>query len=78
LSAFSKSSGFGMSAALPRGAPVSTHFAIIAISASLSDGSCLKPWMPMFFSTNHGGITPACGPIPVRVLIDRAHGRTCS
>ena len=59
-----------MSAGLPRGAPLSTHFAIIAISASLSDGSCLKPWMPMFFSTNHGGITPACGPSPVRVLID--------
>ena len=30
----------------------------------------------MFFSTYHGGMTPACGPIPVRCLIARAHGRT--
>ena len=67
-----------MSAGLPRGAPLSDHFAIAAISASLNDGSCLNPWMPMFFSTNHGGITPARGPRPVRVLIDLAHGRTCS
>src|SRR4029450_41559 len=53
LSALAKSSAVGMSAGLPRGAPPSTHFAIIAISASLNDVSCLKPWMPMFFSTNH-------------------------
>ena len=29
----------------------------------------------MFFSMYHGGITPACGPMPVRCLIARAHGR---
>ena len=49
-----------MSAGLPRGAPLSAHFAILAISSSLSDGSCLNFWMPMFFSTNHGGIAPRC------------------
>ena len=64
-----------MSAGLPRGAPLSTHFAIVAISSSLSDGSSLNFWMPMFFSTNHGGMTPARAPSPVRVLIARAHGR---
>ena len=32
----------------------------------------------MFFSTYHGGITPAFGPIPVRCLIARAHGRASS
>jgi hypothetical protein len=31
----------GMSAGLPRGAPLSAHFAILAISSSLSDGSFL-------------------------------------
>ena len=67
-----------MSAALPRGAPPSTHRAIFAISSSVSDGSCLNFWMPMFFSTNHGGITPARGPRPVRVLIARDQGRTSS
>jgi len=39
---------------------------------SLSDGSFLNFWMPMFFSTNHGGMTPACGPRPVFVFIARA------
>ncbi len=67
-----------MSAGLPRGAPLSAHFAIFAISSSLSDGSFLNFWMPMFFSTYHGGITPACGPMPVRCLIARAQGRTSS
>ena len=70
--------GGGMSAGLPRGAPLSAHFAIVAISSSLSDGSFLNFWMPMFFSTYHGGITPAFGPMPVRCLIARAHGRTSS
>jgi hypothetical protein len=32
----------------------------------------------MFFSMYQGGITPACGPIPARCVIARAHGRTCS
>ncbi len=67
-----------MSAALPRGAPLSTHLAISAISSSESDGSFLKCWMPISRSTYHGGITPACGPMPVRCLIARAQGRTSS
>jgi hypothetical protein len=50
----------------------------LAISSSLSDGSPLNFWMPMFFSTNHGGITPARGPMLVRVLMARAQGRTSS
>jgi hypothetical protein len=74
----SKATAFGMSAALPRGAPLSAHFAMRAISSALSDGSFLKRWMPRSFSTNHGGMTPACGPRPVRILIERAHGRTSS
>ena len=32
----------------------------------------------MFFSMYHGGITPARGPMPVRALIERAHGRASS
>ena len=67
-----------MSAGLPRGAPLSAHFAIVAISSSLSDGSLWNCWMPMFFSTYHGGMTPAFGPMPVRCLMARAHGRTSS
>ena len=67
-----------MSAGLPRGAPLSAHFAIVAISSSLSDGSSLNFWMPMFFSTNHGGIAPRWLRSAVRVLIARAHGRTSS
>src|SRR5438093_6704916 len=68
----------GMSTGLPIGAPLSTHFAIVAISASLSDGSFLKCWMPIVLSTYHGGITPDRGPSPVRTLIERAHGPTSS
>src|SRR5215213_7443144 len=64
----------GMSAGLPRGAPASTQAAILAICSSLSDGSSLKSWMPMVLSTCHGGISR----LVVRVLIARAHGRTCS
>src|SRR5262245_49381495 len=67
-----------MSAGLPRGAPLSAHFAILEISSSLSEGSFLKLWMPMFFSMYHGGMTPACGPIPVRALMALAYGRTSS
>ena len=70
--------GAGMSAGLPRGAPLSAHRAIVAISSSLSDGSFLNFWMPMFFSTYHGGMTPARGPRPVRCLMARAQGRTSS
>ena len=46
-----------------------------AISSSVSDGSCLNFWMPMFFSTNNGGIAPRWLRSAVRVLIARAHGR---
>ena len=67
-----------MSAGLPRGAPLSTHRAILAISASLSDGSSWNFWMPMFRSTYHGGMTPAFGPMAVRCFIARAHGLTSS
>jgi hypothetical protein len=68
----------GMSAGFPRGAPLSAHLAIIAISSELSDGSFLYFWIPMFFSMYHGGMTPAFGPMPVRCLIERAQGRTSS
>ena len=67
-----------MSAGLPRGAPASAHVAIAAISSSLREGSFLKCWMPMFFSTYQGGMTPALGPMPVRCLMARAHGRASS
>ena len=53
-----KFSGGGMSAGFPRGAPLSTHFAILAISSSLSEGSSLYCWMPMSFSMYQGGIAP--------------------
>ena len=61
-----------MSAATPMGAPLSTHAATIAISSSLSDGSSLNCWMPMFLSICQGGISR----FTTRFLIDRAHGRT--
>ena len=70
--------GGGMSAGFPRGAPLSAHFAIVAISSSLSDGSLWNFWIPMFFSTYQGGMTPAFGPMLVRVFIARAHGRASS
>ena len=61
-----------MSAGLPRGAPLSTHAATMAISSSLSDGSSLNSWMPMFLSMCQGGISR----FTTRFLIDRAQGRT--
>src|SRR6516162_3570755 len=54
-----------MSAGLPRAATVSAHFASVAISSSLSEGSLWNCWMPMFFSTYHGCMTPALGPMAV-------------
>ena len=66
------SRGGGRSAGSPWGAPASTQAPMVAISASLSDGSSLKRWMPMFLSTNHGGISRAA----VRALMARAQGRT--
>src|SRR5438034_11814533 len=74
LSAVSNWRGVGMSAGLPRGAPLSAHFAILAISSSLSEGSFLNFWIPMFFSTNHGGMAPLCQRSPVRAFMDLAQG----
>ena len=73
-----KASGGGRSAGSPSGAPLSTQVAIRRISASDSDGSSLKAWMPMFFSTNQGGMTPGLSRRPVRFLMARAQGRTSS
>ena len=63
-----------MSAGLPRGAPLSAHLAIVAISSSLSDGSLWNFWMPMLRSTYHGGITPALRS-HAGALLDRARPR---
>ena len=60
-----------VAAAARRCRPTST---IVAISSSESDGSSLNSWMPMVLSTCHGGISRAAD----RVLMARAHGRTCS
>ena len=68
--------GGGMSAGSPRGAPPSAHAAIVAISASLNDGSFLNCWMPMSFSTYQGGMAPGLSRRPVRYLMARAQGRT--
>ena len=47
----------GMSAGLPRGAPVVDPLAQSARSpSSVSDGSSLNFWIPTFFSMNQGGI----------------------
>ena len=70
--------GSGMSAGSPCGAPASAHAAIFLISSSLSDGSFLNCWMPMCFSTYHGGMAPGLSRSPVRCLMDRAQGRTSS
>src|SRR5881396_306584 len=66
--------GGGRSAGLPLMVPPSTHAAIVAISASLSEISSLNFWMPTFFSMCHGGISRAT----TRRLIDRAQGRASS
>src|ERR1700681_420460 len=60
-----------MSAGLPCGAPASTHLTIVAISASLNDGSFLYFWIPIVLSTNHGGISR----LVTRSFIARAQGR---
>src|SRR5919201_1377935 len=78
VSESSKLSGGGMSPGLPRGAPLSAHLAIFEISSAVSGRSFLNRWMPRSFSTNHGGITPACGPTLVRIFIAFAHGLTSS
>ena len=70
--------GGGMSAGLPSGAPLSTQAAMASISASLSDGSFLKSWMPMSFSMYQGGMASGWCRRPVRFLMLRAQGRTSS
>ena len=77
-SAPAKTRAGGMSAGFPRGAPLSTHAAMVSISASLSEMSSLNVWMPTSFSMNQGGITPMRFLSPVRCLMLRAHGRTSS
>ena len=67
-----------MSAGLPRGAPLSAHLAIFAISSSLSEMSSLYCWMPTFFSMNHGGIASGLSRSAVRALMALAQGRTSS
>ena len=64
----------GMSSGLPRGAPLSAHLAIFAISSSLNDGSFLNFWMPIVFSMNQGGISRR----EVLSLMLFAHGRASS
>jgi hypothetical protein len=50
------STGFGMSFMSPFGAPAATHFTTVSISASLSDRSFSKCWMPRLLSMCQGGI----------------------
>ena len=67
--------GGGMSAGSPRGAPLSAHVAILAISSSLSETSPLYSWMPMSFSIYHGGIASGLLRRLVLALMALAHGR---
>src|SRR5579872_3527165 len=60
-----------MSAGLPSGAPCSTQAAMVAISASLSDGSSLNLVMPTLRSMCQGGICRRA----TFSLMDRAQGR---
>ena len=62
----------GRSAGSPRGAPASTHCAIVSISCSVSRASSLK--VPKFGSGNQGGILR----VTTLSLMARAHGRTSS
>ena len=66
-----QSSGGGMSAGSPSGAPASTQRTMMSISASLSEMSLMNRWMPTVLSRNHGGISRAV----TRALMARAHGR---
>src|SRR6266852_1449018 len=68
------SRGGGMSEGFPLGAPSSTHAAILAMSALLSERSCLKLWMPTVLSRVHGGISR----LTTLALTDRAQGRASS
>ena len=68
------SSGGGMSAGLPSGAPLSTQRTTVSISASLSDMSLMNCWMPTVLSRYHGGISRAS----TRDRMARAQGRVSS
>ena len=68
------SCGGGMSPGSPRGAPLSTQRAMVAICSSLKEMSLTNSWMPTVLSICHGGISRAT----TLLLIDRAHGRTSS
>ncbi len=74
MSSLGHSTGFGMSFMSPFGAPAATHFTTVSISASLSERSFSKCWMPRLLSRCHGGICRVC----TRSRIERAHGRLCS
>ena len=65
----SNSSGGGRSAGSPSGVPSRRHASSVSISHSWRDMSSLKCWMPMSFSTYHGGIAPARSRIWVRRAI---------
>src|ERR1019366_674737 len=61
----------GMSAGLPSGEPPSTHAVIVAISASVSEGSFLNLLTPTFLSICQGGMVR----LTTLSLMERAHGR---
>ena len=63
-----------MSAALPIGAPASTHLTTVAISASVSEMSFFISWMPTFLSRVQGGISR----FDTLFFIDLAQGRASS
>src|SRR5262249_11570957 len=64
--------GAGASDGLPFGAPLSTHLAMVAISASLNDGS--GEYSPTVRSMCHGGMYR----VTTFSLIERPHGRVSS
>ena len=72
LAASSRGSGGGMSAGSPCGAPPFTQASILASSRSVREGSYWYCWMPMFFSMYQGGMTPATGPMWVRLRMPLA------
>ena len=74
MSRAANSTGGGMSAGLPRGAPASTQSTMVSISASLSERSYLKPCTPMFLSMNQGGMVR----VSTFSRMARAQGRVSS
>src|SRR5262245_43814286 len=74
MSSLPNCTGGGMSAGLPRVAPPSAHFTIVATSVSVSDGSLSNLRMPTVRSMYQGGISREA--TFWRML--RTHGRTSS